>query len=376
MKTVKIGNVSLPIAKGKKYVPEEQNIIGANKELEQLAYAAKANMPVLMIGETGSGKTSLVRYLAAKSGNGFRRLNLNGQTTTDEFVGKILLGKKGTYWQDGVLIEAMREGYWLLLDEINAALPEILFSLHSLLDDDGYVVLAENDGEIVRPHEDFRIFATMNPPDKYEGTKELNKAFLSRFPMILQQSYQDAETETRIVKEIGGASEGFAQSLVKMAADIRDAYHKDEIDTILSTRDLVNIATLEAAMGMKDALMLGVINRANKDDRKAIATMVKLYFGEDFSKPAANTREDLIKSLRDEMRDALKLAAVSAKSHKDSLEVISKNYDKGSDLKKWAEGERINEVVENITSLKKSIEKISSTFQQLGESGYRITEAD
>ena len=92
MEFTTIGAVKLPINESKnvKYVPKKSVIIGQDKQMEFLARAIKLNTPVLLIGETGVGKTSIIRHLAHETHNGFRRLNLNGQTTIDEFVGKLL----------------------------------------------------------------------------------------------------------------------------------------------------------------------------------------------------------------------------------------------------------------------------------------------
>ncbi len=279
-KTIKFGKISLPVSEiVNDYIPQEQKIVGYKNVLENLAFGVQKNLPTLLIGETGLGKTALIRHLAGQTNNGFRRLNLNGQTTVDEFVGRTLLNKDGTYWQDGVLTDALRHGYWLLLDEINAALPEILFVLHSLLDDDRYIVIPENGGEIVRPHENFRIFATMNPSGKYHGTKDLNKAFLSRFPMIIQLEYPKPEEESLIIQSYSKITPKDANNLASMAKDIRSSYFKDEIDTVCSTRDLINCAQMSEDIGMNMALELSVINRASKEDNKAINTIVKLYFG-------------------------------------------------------------------------------------------------
>src|SRR3990167_10513138 len=168
--------------------------------MKTLAIGIRDNMPVLLISESGTGKTSAIRYLAAKTKNGLRRVNLNGGTTADELVGRLLINDKGTYWVDGVLTEAMRKGEWIVLDEINAALPEVLFVLQSVLDDDGYLVLNEKDDkEIVQKHPNFRLFATCNPPE-YAGTKEMNKALLSRFAICINAEFPPAAKELEIIE--------------------------------------------------------------------------------------------------------------------------------------------------------------------------------
>ena len=176
-------------------------ILGQESVKKLLELSADEDMPVLLVGDTGCGKTSLVRNLAAKRGKQFSRFNLTGETTVDEFVGKFILKDSETVWQDGLLINAMKGGHYLVVDEVNAALPEILFVLHSLLDDDKYIVLAGDKGQIVRPHKDFRFFGTMNPVDEYAGTKDLNKSFKSRFNMVIKMDYPNRGIETCIIKE-------------------------------------------------------------------------------------------------------------------------------------------------------------------------------
>lgn len=267
------------------YVPKTPHpFIDNNGILSTIAYAINNNLPVLLIGETGTGKTSAIRDLAHKTKNAFRRLNLNGSTTVEEFVGKILINRDGTYWVDGILTDAMRNGHWLLIDEVNAALPEILFVLQSLLDDDGYIVLAEKeDKEIVRPHPDFRIFATMNPFEDYVGTKELNKAFLSRFPITIKVDYPKKEQEIAIVKErYPTLEDSIIQSMVEVAHSARQSKENEDIDFVFSTRDLLQWANVYLhTMSARKSAQMTFIPKCNKNDAKAIGQFISLNFTED-----------------------------------------------------------------------------------------------
>jgi midasin len=46
-------------------------------------------------------------------------------------------------FREGVLIKALKEGHWLILDELNLARSEILESLNRLLDDNKELFLPE-----------------------------------------------------------------------------------------------------------------------------------------------------------------------------------------------------------------------------------------
>ena len=269
-----------------KYIPKDLPAYHDHDGLMAfLALGAKSDMPVLIIGETGTGKTSAVRALAGKANKPYRRVNLNGGTTADELVGRILLNKEGTFWADGILTEAMRKGMWIVLDEINAAGADVLFALHSLLDDDRMLVLAENDGEIVRPHEDFRLFATMNPSGDYAGTREMSKALMSRFPLVLTASYPKEREEVDILVERTDIDSSIALALVKVANDCRSAHKQGKMDFPFSTRDLLYISKVAKLLGGKTsdtrkAIRACLLGKCSNEDAMAIVDMVDLQLPE------------------------------------------------------------------------------------------------
>jgi midasin len=280
-----IGPIRVPIWSGNKspYIPpaEPFYIPPSQGYLEKLAYGVAMNLPVLMIGETGVGKTLAVRYLAWKTNNGFRRVNLNGSTTVDEFLGKLLINEQGTYWVNGVLVDAMLTGDWILLDEINACLPEIAFSLHSLLDDDHMVVLMEYDGRIIRPHPNFRLFASMNPSEegRYGGTKDLNEALLDRFPVVIRMDYLDYEDEIRAVMEqSGNPDREVIAKMVQAAKDVRDAIHNEKTFGSFSTRRLVDWARMALTFDIRESANYTVLNKLSKYDAEAVEDIIDLYF--------------------------------------------------------------------------------------------------
>lgn len=286
-KQVKFGKVHLHVNKSAdpqhdQFVPKGNKYVDHDKMLETLAHAIEADKPVLLIGETGTGKTSAVRYLAQETGNAFRRLNLNGATTVDEFVGKILIDEKGTYWTDGILVDAMRNGHWLLIDEINAGLPEILFVLQSLLDDDKYIVLSDKkDREIVRPHPNFRLFATCNPSDNYSGTKEMNKALLSRFPIVLEIGFPTPDKELDVMKsKFKSVNEDLASRMIDMANDLRNGYKEHKMDFCFSTRELINWYEMQEFTGgdVKLAAKYTILGKCNKTDKEVIEQHVQTRF--------------------------------------------------------------------------------------------------
>jgi MoxR-like ATPase len=256
--------------------------------LKTLAIGIEKDLPVLLIGESGTGKTSAIRYLAQETNNALRRINLNGGTGADELVGRLLLNEKGTYWVDGVLTEALRNGEWVVLDEINAALPEVLFVLHSILDDDAQLVLNENKGEIIHKHPNCRIFATCNPPE-YAGTKEMNTALLSRFPICINAEFPTEAKELEIIEQHLGktsATSEMANKLVTMAGESRKAKEQGTAGYVINTRDILNTLKLADFMDPIEAFAHAFANKLEETDSKAVKAMARLQLPS--SKKAAN----------------------------------------------------------------------------------------
>lgn len=340
--TFKVGNIELPVNQaGSRYVPQSTKIVGNQHELETIALGVQQNLAVLLIGDTGTGKTSFIRYLANQTGNGFRRLNLNGSTTTDELVGHYVVDDKqnGMRWVKGVLYEAMEEGDWLLLDELNAGLPEVLFVLQSVLDDDKFLVVAEHENEIIKPHPNFRLFATMNPSLEYAGTRDLNKALLSRFPIVIQTHYPDAVHEIEIVKmHVPQVTDQDVNLMVRVAEDVRKGKKENTISFICSTRELINWAKLTAQVGIKPAAELAILNKCELDtDKKTVEDIFKMLFGK-WEKKQLMTLTEIEAQLEQFKQDVVKIESASKTKDK-TIAQQTKELDKYRSVLKMASGQ-------------------------------------
>lgn len=259
----------------------------------------KMNQSVLLIGETGTGKTTMLNELAKEHGRELIRVSLNGATSTDDLLGKMLAKDGSTYFQYGILVDAMKHGHWIVFDEMNACLPEVLFTIHSLLDDDRKVTLIENDGEVIRPVNEFRFFACINPSDGYAGTKEMNQALVSRFGGVFIVDVFPTDKELAVLK-YHKIEDTHSFPLVNLANKLRDMRSKGDIYTFVSTRDIIQAGLMaQAGMNLNLAIQFGIMNKLTQEERDDLAKVSAVSKYAVKTKPKSEDEKKLEKELSD-----------------------------------------------------------------------------
>jgi hypothetical protein len=145
-------------------------------------------------------------------------------------------GKTG--WTDSVLVEAMRNGTYVILDEIDRVQPGVLSSLNNILQ---FRQVTLPNGDIVTAHPDFRVFATMNPPRPPYTGNLLSGELEDRFS-IYNIDYLPEQEEITVLKTYAPKVKDLKlKKLIKVANDLRNAYKNGLLPRPLSTRALVRI---------------------------------------------------------------------------------------------------------------------------------------
>ncbi|KAL0028971.1 hypothetical protein WJX77_009058 [Trebouxia sp. C0004] len=199
--------------------------------LHNLARAALiGRYPILLQGPTSSGKTSLVAYLAAQTGHKLVRINNHEQTDLQEYLGSYISNETGKLvFSEGALVQAVRQGHWLLLDELNLAPSQVLEALNRLLDDNRQLFVPELQ-ETINPHPHFMLFATQNPPGQYGGRKVLSRAFRSRFLELHVGDLPDDELEF-ILQQRCALAPSYSKKLVGV---MRDLYRTRQVSNVFA----------------------------------------------------------------------------------------------------------------------------------------------
>ncbi|MFA5678156.1 MAG: CbbQ/NirQ/NorQ/GpvN family protein [Pseudomonas sp.] len=215
----------------------------SGKEVELFEQADRFGMPVLIKGPTGCGKTRFIQHMAQRLGRKLYTVACHDDLTTADLVGRYLIGAKGTFWQDGPLTRAVREGAICYLDEVIEARKDITVVLHPLADDRRILPL-EATGEELQAAPGFMLVVSYNPGYR-NLLKGLKPSTRQRFA-AMAFDYPVAAAESRIVQHESGLDPMQADQLVALGNALRHLGQHD-LEEAPSTRLLIHTARLIAA---------------------------------------------------------------------------------------------------------------------------------
>ncbi|MEA2073760.1 MAG: CbbQ/NirQ/NorQ/GpvN family protein [Campylobacterota bacterium] len=211
-----------------------------SNEVELFEAAQSMNLPVLIKGPTGCGKTRFIEAMGEKLGREVYTVVCHDDLSAADLVGRHLINENGTYWQDGPLTKAVRNGGICYLDEIIEARKDTTVVLHSLAD---YrrVLPIDRTGEVIEAHPDFMLVVSYNPgyQNVLKGMKPSTK---QRF-ISMSFDYPKQEVEKEVIIKESGVDETTAQKLTNIAGEIRQLTDTD-IQEAVSTRLLIYSAKL------------------------------------------------------------------------------------------------------------------------------------
>ena len=199
--------------------------------LRDVELGIRSNIPILLQGDTSTGKTGLIMALSSKYNKKVLRINNHEHTESGDYIRNYITDKNGIKFREGVLITALRNGYWIILDELNLAPSDVLEVLNRLLDDNREIYVPEID-ETIKPHPDFRLLATQNI--NYVGRQGLAKSFRNRFIEIF--FYEKSEAE---IKEILETSCKLPASFIKYMMGVYSTLKTERsFNSLITLRDL------------------------------------------------------------------------------------------------------------------------------------------
>ena len=247
-------------------------------ELALYSSAYEVRMPLMIKGPTGCGKSRFIEHMAWKLGKPLITVACNEDMTASDLVGRFLLDKDGTKWQDGPLTTAARIGAICYLDEVVEARQDTTVVIHPLTDHRRSLPL-DKKGELVEAHADFQLVISYNPG--YQSLmKDLKQSTKQRFGG-LDFDYPEEDLEIKIVATESGVDKETAKKLVQIAHRARNLKGHG-LDEGISTRLLVYAGQLigkgveaEAACSMTMVTPL----TDDPDMRDTLNAAVQTFFG-------------------------------------------------------------------------------------------------
>lgn len=241
-------------------------------EIDLFNSAAQNSLPVLIKGPTGCGKTRFVEHMAERLNRKIYTIACHDDLTASDLVGRHLIGADGTFWQDGPLTKAVREGGICYLDEVIEARKDTTVVLHPLSDHRRQLPI-DRTGELLKAHPDFMLVVSYNPG--YQSmVKGLKPSTRQRF-VALNFDYPTPKSEAAIVIQEADVEPEIANQLVSLANDLRRLKDHD-LEEAASTRLLIYTALMiKSGISIREAC-IACIAEPLTDDSNTLEGIIRL----------------------------------------------------------------------------------------------------
>lgn len=276
------------ISQTKSLIPEiDLNYVFNPEELKDQLMALELNIPCLVWGHKGTGKTEGIEQICARTNRAFMRVQHTTNTEECHIVGQWVVKNGSTEYQLGALPLAMLNGWVYCADEYDFATPHVLSVYQSVLEGKALVIKdAPEELRIIKPHPNFRFFATGNTNGTgdetglYAGTLTQNSANYDRFGMVVQKNYLPAAVEAQILMKRCGLRQNEASKIIEFANEIRNSFNDGKISDTISPRTLISGTRIGILKGNFAAgLRCSFINKLSALDAIVADELAQRIFG-------------------------------------------------------------------------------------------------
>ena len=280
------------------HVPDIDNAYRFDRETTLAILAGFAfNRRVMIQGYHGTGKSTHIEQVAARTNWPCIRVNLDSHISRIDLIGKDAIvikdGKQITEFREGILPWALQHPCALVFDEYDAGRPDVMFVIQRVLEVEGKLTLLDQN-KVIRPHRSFRLFSTANTvglgdtTGLYHGTQQINQGQMDRWNIVATLNYLQHGQECEIVMAKMGldpadkAQKKRIEAMVALADLTRAGFVNGDISTVMSPRTVITWAENARIFGdIGFAFRLTFLNKCDEAERATVAEYYQRCFNEE-----------------------------------------------------------------------------------------------
>src|SRR5690625_4035587 len=236
---------------------------------------------ILLKGPTGAGKTKLAETLSYLFNQPMFSVNCSVDLDAESLLGFKTLtyedNKQKIEFVPGTVTNAMKNGTFLYIDEINMAKPETLPLINGVLDYRRTITNAFTN-EIITAEENFNVIAAIN--EGYIGTVPLNEALKNRF-IIIEVPYLEGEQLKQLIQTNSKLTDETTIDLfVKLSADLINAVYQGKLtEDAASIRALLDACDLSVLIPPKRAILRSIVDKIDEErEREFVKNIAETLF--------------------------------------------------------------------------------------------------
>jgi MoxR-like ATPase len=278
-------------------------VIGRKNEILMIVSALDAGKHIFLEGPPGTSKSTILQAISECTGRPYCLVTGNSDLTTSKLIGyfdpaeTLSGGYKAEFFHPGPLLQAMKEGKYLYIEEFNRLPDETTNVFITAMSEKKLTIPRLG---MVEAHPAFRIIAALNPLDDI-GISRISRALKDRFSSI-RMDYHSRDEEIEIVKRRTGCTDN---NIADLSVDIAHETRK-HADLKLGSSVRGSIDMVEIYMKTMDVLAFTQEDISVRDEILSSAAFMafrnKIWLYETSERTAEEVIAEIVKKLRQQKK--------------------------------------------------------------------------